>query len=169
MARSPAVTALLSSLLESSVSPLDESVDGTIAAAVGAPKYTFEEALGKYVALLNKNSEDLYKKTLGGEGAPVFSVDALGEGETHVRVVRTSGEARTVHAFVEAETGDIFKAKTWTKPAKASRGSVFTTAQIEDVDAAEEMELMSVGPAEGEEIAESAISRLLNSLTERVF
>ena len=51
-------------------------------------------------------------------------------GSKYVKVVKTSaGGSRSVHSFVEKETGNIWKAASWKAPAKNFvRGNVFDAA-----------------------------------------
>lgn len=47
-------------------------------------------------------------------------------GSKMFKVMHTlSNGQEMVHCFVEKETGDIFKAETWYRPAKGKRGNIF--------------------------------------------
>ena len=51
-------------------------------------------------------------------------------GKRYVKVIRTetgNGSGRTVIAFVDRTTGDVFKPAGWKAPAKHARGNVFTS------------------------------------------
>lgn len=41
-----------------------------------------------------------------------------------------TGQARSAYAFVDRETGLLYKAESWSKPAKGPRGSVATDADL---------------------------------------
>ena len=45
-------------------------------------------------------------------------------GEKYWKITRTSYGQTSVHCFVEKATGDIFKAETFSRPAKKARGNV---------------------------------------------
>ena len=48
------------------------------------------------------------------------------EGSKYVKVVSLSWSSRSVHSFVEIETGDIWRAASWKAPARNfARGNVF--------------------------------------------
>jgi len=59
-----------------------------------------------------------------------FGVDPDDRGRRFVRIVMGRGErdgswtGRSVHAFVEIATGDLYKAEGWKKPAKHVRGNL---------------------------------------------
>jgi len=50
----------------------------------------------------------------------------------YVRVVRSDGygASRSVHCFVEIETGDVFKAESWKAPAKHARGNIYAANPV---------------------------------------
>tara|TARA_B100000745_G_scaffold192726_1_gene126740 strand:- start:9470 stop:9802 length:333 start_codon:yes stop_codon:yes gene_type:complete len=47
-------------------------------------------------------------------------------GRKYIKIVKTDkdGSGRSVHHFVNRETGDILKAASWKKPAKGIRGNI---------------------------------------------
>lgn len=45
----------------------------------------------------------------------------------------THGEARSVHAFIDRESGDVLKAAGWKAPAKGPRGNVATPEGLAEV------------------------------------
>ena len=45
----------------------------------------------------------------------------------YLRIIRTDGTSRSVHCFIDRQTGDILKAASWKAPApRGKRGSIFT-------------------------------------------
>lgn len=45
-------------------------------------------------------------------------------GRKNIKIVRIDGQTM-VHCFIDAETGDIYKAASWNAPAKHARGNIF--------------------------------------------
>ena len=46
------------------------------------------------------------------------------EGKRFYKIIVTSFGSNSVHCFVEKSTGDIYKAATWSTPAKKVRGNI---------------------------------------------
>jgi len=47
------------------------------------------------------------------------------EGKRYIRIVNTSYGQRSVHAFIDKDTGDVLKPAGWKAPAKHRRGNIF--------------------------------------------
>lgn len=47
------------------------------------------------------------------------------EGGKYFKVTHSFGEQTSVFCFVDKSNGDIYKAETWSRPAKHIRGSIF--------------------------------------------
>lgn len=52
---------------------------------------------------------------------PTFGIEY---GKKFAKITRTSYGQKSVHCFVEIKTGDIYKAATWSAPAKIVRGNI---------------------------------------------
>lgn len=52
---------------------------------------------------------------------PTFDVEM---GKRFAKIVVTSWGQKSVHCFVEISTGDLYKAATWSAPAKGVRGNI---------------------------------------------
>jgi len=57
-----------------------------------------------------------------------FSFDNS-KGSKFVRIVREGGCQRSVHCFIDRQTGDVLKAAGWKAPAKHARGNLFDAKQ----------------------------------------
>lgn len=53
---------------------------------------------------------------------PTLTIDP--KGRKYIRIVKEDGSSRSVYCFVERETGAIYKADGWKKPAKHARGNI---------------------------------------------
>lgn len=77
---------------------------------------TVNEVIEQYLALLTKNSDSVY----------TFTLEA---GKKYIKVVQerhSFGGGRSVHSFVDKNTGDLYKAASWKAPAKIVRYNLFT-------------------------------------------
>jgi hypothetical protein len=84
----------------------------------------FNAALNAFVedaqAIIDKHMEENFP-TLD---RPTLTVDK--GGRKYLRIVRNErGQGRSVHCFVEKETGNILKAAGWAAPAKHARGNIY--------------------------------------------
>ena len=95
-------------------------------------KPSFEDALSSFVEGCVRISQVHQIRNYPKCQAPTFSVML---GKKFARIVRTdtsgdpksiwSGEQKSVHCFVNMETGDVLKAAGWKAPAKGARGNIF--------------------------------------------
>ena len=80
--------------------------------------------LDAYATALTEN----YKSWSGHGADRVFDARdysvAFETGKKYIRVVRNYRSSRSVLAFIEITTGDIYKAASWKAPAKNVRGNV---------------------------------------------
>jgi len=85
-----------------------------------------EQGVKKYVKMLQDTTEKTFKKQYPNVGIPTLKYQ---KGRRYYKVVReeASGAGKSVVAFVDKETGDIYKAANWKAPAKHSRGNVLDT------------------------------------------
>jgi hypothetical protein len=74
-------------------------------------------ALSDALALASRYVADLEARH--GDEHTTYSVDPTGR--KYLRLVVTSWGSRSVHAFLEVATGDLFKAAGWTGPAAGAR------------------------------------------------
>lgn len=63
----------------------------------------------------------------------VWSLDT--PGAKVVRIVVERHGSKSVHAFVDLATGDLYKAAGWKAPAKGARGNIATADGLADVQA----------------------------------
>lgn len=62
-----------------------------------------------------------------------YVADRPGAKRTRIVMIPRVGTGRSVHAFVDNESGDLFKAAGWKAPAKGARGNLVTGfADVED-------------------------------------
>jgi hypothetical protein len=83
----------------------------------------FENALNNFLddaqAIIDENME-----RFPALDKPTLTVDK--GGRKYLRIVRNErGQGRSVHCFVEKETGNILKAAGWSAPAKHARGNIY--------------------------------------------
>lgn len=80
------------------------------------------DSLAKFLSKWNENLHE-YQKRMG------FTTEQVIEpsfGKKYVKLVRTDNVgSRSAEAFVNLETGDIFKAASWAAPAKHARGNIY--------------------------------------------
>lgn len=53
----------------------------------------------------------------------------ISEGERYIKVIvlwNGNSNARSVFCFIGKETGDLYKAASWSKPAKGARGNIYS-------------------------------------------
>lgn len=89
------------------------------------------ETLAKFTPALNQFMD--YVKAMRAEyyakNFPNLKQEGLKYqvGKKNVKLILTNenGENRSVYAFIDIETGDIFKAASWAAPAKHARGNVY--------------------------------------------
>jgi len=83
----------------------------------------FEETLSNYVYYIQKINNEYYDEHLTNLSRPTIVID---KGRKYMKVVVEShGDSRSVHSFVEVETGNVFKAAGWRAPAKHVRANIY--------------------------------------------
>jgi 23S rRNA A2030 N6-methylase RlmJ len=84
----------------------------------------FEIALDTFIAGCLRISEDHRAKHY--PNVPKITMDHT-RGKRYVRVIigDESGVQRSVHCFVDRDSGDVLKAAGWHQPAKHARGNIF--------------------------------------------
>jgi len=98
----------------------------------------YTEALNKFVETIRVNSLEYYKKvglTHLVENPEVIKVN---KGRRFDKVVTNSPGSRSVHCFVEKETGHIFKPAGWNAPQLKTnipvRGSIYEINSYKNAD-----------------------------------
>ena len=85
-------------------------------------KEEIEEFASRVQDLINKHYDEQFPNLT----APTILVKF---GRKYAKVIKDgnsgNGGQRSVYGFVDAHTGDIYKAATWKAPAKHIRGSIF--------------------------------------------
>ena len=78
----------------------------------------FEEALAKFLAYANSFRSEYV----------TIAADESDRGRKYLRIVSAtkSGSSKSVYCFIERATGNVLKAESWKKPAKHTRGTIFT-------------------------------------------
>lgn len=82
----------------------------------------FLARLDEFVAALQKMINDDYAKNFSNLTPPTITVM---NGIKNVRIVRGEEHSRSVHCFIDKESGDVFKAAGWKAPAKHARGNIY--------------------------------------------
>lgn len=86
----------------------------------------FDDALNYMVTRMNEHMEHYYRREKSFADDPKMWIDrcvyTLNVGRKYVKIVREG----SVVAFVEKETGNIFKPASWQAPAKGVRGNIFS-------------------------------------------
>lgn len=86
----------------------------------------FNTSLNSMVARMNAHMENYYRSEKSFVDDAQMWIDrcvyTLNVGRKYVKIVREG----SVVAFVEKETGNIFKPATWQAPAKGIRGNIFS-------------------------------------------
>ncbi len=78
--------------------------------------------MSKIQDVSNRDIQENYPTTWESGQAPTFEMT---EGSKYFKIIRIQLQ-KSVFCFVEKATGNIYKAATWTRPAKHSRGNVFS-------------------------------------------
>jgi hypothetical protein len=76
-----------------------------------------DEALTQYVKQVEQVTQHAYNFRPEGE-RPVMEVET---GRKYYKVLTNYGNQRSVHAFVDKATGDLYKPASWNAPAKGVR------------------------------------------------
>jgi len=76
----------------------------------------FEETLENYVYYIQKITNEHYTASLPSLTPPVIEIDPRGKKYKRIVKRQTSGSSRSVHSFVEVETGNVYKARGWKAP-----------------------------------------------------
>lgn len=80
------------------------------------------ETIQKYVEeIAEAQRKEWLKLNYDMNKVPTFEIE---EGKRFAKITRTSWGQKSVHCFVEKSTGDIYKAATWSAPAKGVRGNI---------------------------------------------
>lgn len=85
----------------------------------------FEEMLSNYVYFIqNRMNEYFDSNDFSWEPD---TIEAMKPGPKFVRVIKIDGlnGGKSVHSFVEIETGNVFKAAGWKAPAKHARANIY--------------------------------------------
>lgn len=82
----------------------------------------FLARLNEFTAALQKMVNEHFAQNLSNLTPPEIVVM---NGSKNVRVVRKEPHTRSVHCFINKETGDIYKAAGWAAPAKHARGNIY--------------------------------------------
>ncbi len=84
----------------------------------------FEETLANYVHYIQRINNEYFAEHLKNLTPPKIVVD---KGRRYMKIVveQTTGSGRSVHSFVEKETGNVFKAAGWRAPAKHVRANIY--------------------------------------------
>ncbi len=80
------------------------------------------------------NARPATVKGFAAEHVGQYTYTADATGRKYIRIVheyvmpgqQASGRGRSVHCFIDAETGDLLKAAGWKAPAKGARGNLLT-------------------------------------------
>lgn len=89
----------------------------------------FQTALDAYVARLNvmmrQHFRENFPNLYHADRVTIIEVDA--GGKKYTRIIKRDGNDRSVHSFVNNETGAILKADGWKRPSTttAARGSIY--------------------------------------------
>lgn len=78
----------------------------------------FDEVLNEFFVKLRDRDNEYMAKNF--ENLPLSNWD-LSFGKRFVKIIRS----RSVYAFVEIDSGDIYKPASWNAPAKHVRGNIF--------------------------------------------
>ena len=79
------------------------------------------EEIEQFVSRVQEMINEHYTESFPNLTAPTILVKF---GRKYAKVI-TEGSQASVYGFVDAHTGDIYKAATWKAPAKHIRGSIF--------------------------------------------
>jgi hypothetical protein len=72
----------------------------------------------KLCAVLADSSARFNPDGVGKGYAPIFSVE---EGRKYLKIIMSTSGNRSIHAFIDRVTGDVYKAANWKSPAKGIR------------------------------------------------
>ena len=89
---------------------------------------SFADALAGYVKTVQAINDEYYAKNYPGSTAVQSPIIEIEEGPKKVRIIKRdkNGTSRSVHTFIEKETGDILKAAGWKAPApNGKRGNIY--------------------------------------------
>lgn len=87
------------------------------------------DAITAFVAIAQEKINAHFAAHLRGLPPDVLSFDFKAS-PRYVRIVETRDEgsrnpSRSVHSFIDTQTGDVLKAASWKAPAKHARGNIF--------------------------------------------
>lgn len=100
----------------------------------------YKQALNKFLKFANKQYAAQFKKSFKKtyDSGAYTQIAVLKPGKKYDRVVNVRAnepkEPESVHAFIERETGDIFKPAGYNKPAKGPRASIFEPNSYKHAD-----------------------------------
>lgn len=94
---------------------------------------TYEFALNRLLSQLTDLAKSEYDRLFPNLAPAVYSAMS---GKRFDRIVVENGDGthRRVWGFIEKRTGDIYKAASWSQPAKHTRGTIFANDPLENAD-----------------------------------
>lgn len=90
-----------------------------------------EEALEKFLVSAQAVVDAHMAKNYPTNPRHILSIE---KGRKYARIVTTVAASRSVYCFVDLTNGNILKSESWKKPAKHSRGSIFSYDISSSVD-----------------------------------
>ncbi len=94
----------------------------------------FDTALSKFIKEVTAHRKEVYARKYGADKVAEgglfekdFAVYTEGNGRKYVKVLTGLQGHRSVFAFINKETGDVFKPASFNAPAKIPRGNIYAT------------------------------------------
>jgi hypothetical protein len=87
----------------------------------------FDKSLETWIEELTQSHKEYFEKMQYSFPSDVYSVEM---GKRYAKVISTTygGKGqRSAFAFVDLQTGDIYKPASWSAPAKGSRGNIYNS------------------------------------------
>lgn len=91
-------------------------------------KEQYENRRNEFVIALQQMIDEYYKKHFSLLETPKITVNV---GRKFDKLV---AKGNGVHCFIERSTGDIYKAASWSAPAKHARGNIYSEDMLEGVN-----------------------------------
>lgn len=88
---------------------------------------SYEQALKRFLELLQQRETEYIKKNYQNLKPATFSVDS---GKVYDRIVRNNGVQRSAYCFIRKSDGAILKAAGWKAPAKHERGNIYASTPL---------------------------------------
>ena len=88
---------------------------------------SFLDRLDAYVEIVDQRTRELYARDYPNLKPPFFTVDP--KGKRYARIVQNDalpGSSRSVHSFVDRDSGDVLFPAGWKGPARHPRGSIWS-------------------------------------------